>query len=105
MGPTPGAGVVQSNRLHGAIAQRVHSARRHYLYGHAALEIRRVLFPLLELSLVAIQQSLMEGKILLLGHGAIDIILAITLRADLVPARSEEHTSELQSLMRISYAV
>src|SRR3546814_2859349 len=52
----------------------------------AALEIRRVLFPLLELSLVAIQQSLMEGKILLLGHGAIDIILAIALRADLVPA-------------------
>src|SRR3546814_17213079 len=28
----------------------------------------------------------MEGKILLLGHGAIDIILAIALRADLVPA-------------------
>src|SRR3546814_5104426 len=51
MGPTPGAGVIQSNRLHGAIAQRVHPARRHYLY------------------------------------------------------RSEEHTSELQSLMRISYAV
>src|SRR3546814_17386445 len=60
MGPTPGAVVIQSNRLHGAIAQRVHPARRHYLYGHAALEIRRVLFPLLELSLVAIQQSLME---------------------------------------------
>src|SRR3546814_8972632 len=26
-------------------------------------------------------------------------------RSDLLPARSEEHTSELQSLMRISYAV
>src|SRR3546814_7664184 len=69
MGPTPGAGVIQSNRLHGAIAQRVHPARRHYLYGHAALDIRRVLFPLLELSL-----------------------------------RSEENTSELQSLTPISYA-
>src|SRR3546814_3243596 len=86
MGPTPRAWVIQSNRLHGAIAQRVHPARRHYLHGHAALDIRRVLFPLLELSLVAIQQSLMEGEILLLGHGAIAIILAIALRADLVTA-------------------
>src|SRR3546814_1032741 len=32
-------------------------------------------------------------------------ILAFRIFALLLPARSEEHTSELQSLMRISYAV
>src|SRR3546814_19626445 len=31
--------------------------------------------------------------------------LARSIRGDLVSARSEEHTSELQSLMRISYSV
>src|SRR3546814_4901350 len=30
---------------------------------------------------------------------------ALVLEAQVVPCRSEEHTSELQSLMRISYAV
>src|SRR3546814_7612417 len=30
---------------------------------------------------------------------------AIVVAEDLLPSRSEEHTSELQSLMRISYAV
>src|SRR3546814_9453207 len=33
------------------------------------------------------------------------IILLVDRRADDIPSRSEEHTSELQSLMRISYAV
>src|SRR3546814_7269540 len=32
-------------------------------------------------------------------------ILFVTIAATMVHARSEEHTSELQSLMRISYAV
>src|SRR3546814_13273810 len=36
---------------------------------------------------------------------AVDDILGAGDRADAVRARSEEHTSELQSLMRISYAV
>src|SRR3546814_4563098 len=78
------------------------------------------------------RSPLMKGEILLLRHRAVDVVLAVAFRADLVPARghpadvhidavavddggdgieegegvrSEEHTSELQSLMRISYAV
>src|SRR3546814_6783870 len=43
------------------------------------------------------------------GHGAhVDAVAAQRVHADAVAqqrARSEEHTSELQSLMRISYAV
>src|SRR3546814_6049056 len=37
--------------------------------------------------------------------GAIDLISACDMRYAAEDARSEEHTSELQSLMRISYAV
>src|SRR3546814_3335232 len=37
-----------------------------------------------------------------MGHGIVDVS---TREADLEDVRSEEHTSELQSLMRISYAV
>src|SRR3546814_8382267 len=40
-----------------------------------------------------------------LFHGAIDWTLIETHWKDLLQIRSEEHTSELQSLMRISYAV
>src|SRR3546814_2042383 len=39
------------------------------------------------------------------GHAAVAVVQAIDRRIILVVARSEEHTSELQSLMRISYAV
>src|SRR3546814_3559311 len=40
------------------------------------------------------------------GHGRMDAaIVELDALADPVGARSEEHTSELQSLMRISYAV
>src|SRR3546814_5130768 len=38
-------------------------------------------------------------------HGEIDALAADRQRADDQAQRSEEHTSELQSLMRISYAV
>src|SRR3546814_1900221 len=40
----------------------------------------------------------------LTGDGSLDIAGAIVM-CDTMPGRSEEHTSELQSLMRISYAV
>src|SRR3546814_2721003 len=41
------------------------------------------------------------------GHAGIDIVLVYDLKhaCSRGPRRSEEHTSELQSLMRISYAV
>src|SRR3546814_4287794 len=40
------------------------------------------------------------------GHGfGVDAMAAADRRGQLVLMRSEEHTSELQSLMRISYAV
>src|SRR3546814_8124590 len=43
---------------------------------------------------------------LLLGHSKIEsTVRYLGVEVDDAPARSEEHTSELQSLMRISYAV
>src|SRR3546814_3892688 len=39
-----------------------------------------------------------------LGKQIVDRLVAVARHAD-TPSRSEEHTSELQSLMRISYAV
>src|SRR3546814_6826918 len=54
------------------------------------------------------------AKALALGSGSFDVRSnkagpavsgAVTLHAEMLWARSEEHTSELQSLMRISYAV
>src|SRR3546814_9708791 len=44
------------------------------------------------------------GVLLTLGMSVEQILLAVLARAE-DPNRSEEHTSELQSLMRISYAV
>src|SRR3546814_5043699 len=43
----------------------------------------------------------------LAGHGALDrpVAAVVDARRHFVEYRSEEHTSELQSLMRISYAV
>src|SRR3546814_10053338 len=43
--------------------------------------------------------------LLLLGVFTVVNIAVLVLRGDKVDHRSEEHTSELQSLMRISYAV
>src|SRR3546814_6617114 len=40
-----------------------------------------------------------------LPGGQTEIVLRMPMVAERFPARSEEHTSELQSLMRISYAV
>src|SRR3546814_2927466 len=44
-----------------------------------------------------------EYDMTVLPRSSIGLVLAAALAAS--PARSEEHTSELQSLMRISYAV
>src|SRR3546814_3903287 len=48
----------------------------------------------------AVNRSLLIGAI-----GVVAIVLALGLNAWFNRDRSEEHTSELQSLMRISYAV
>src|SRR3546814_10586076 len=45
------------------------------------------------------------GRLFFEGAGAGDGPTASAVVADLIDIRSEEHTSELQSLMRISYAV
>src|SRR3546814_10163415 len=45
------------------------------------------------------------GKVMMIGHNPGLARLAIALAGDGPPTRSEEHTSELKSLMRISYAV
>src|SRR3546814_4349058 len=44
-------------------------------------------------------------RMLAIAYDAKRMDLAVPASLDLVSARSEEHTSELQSLMRISYAV
>src|SRR3546814_2402396 len=52
--------------------------------------------------------ELFGSKALLLGYGAIGKLIEERLKGfavDVTVVRSEEHTSELQSLMRISYAV
>src|SRR3546814_5670803 len=49
----------------------------------------------------AMQEISADIKSTLLVHG----VEQVRIQTQLSPARSEEHTSELQSLMRISYAV
>src|SRR3546814_5744470 len=49
-------------------------------------------------------QGKLEGKIFRVGHLGLVSMQDVTEAMDVVE-RSEEHTSELQSLMRISYAV
>src|SRR3546814_8292521 len=62
------------------------AARGHHLERNTAFEIGRVLFPILEVGLVAVDEALDKGVILLLVHRAVDIILAVADRTDLVPA-------------------
>src|SRR3546814_4154149 len=57
-----------------------------------------------------LQPLRVAGGGLVMGHGLVDCVcrnrkLAGEHRQEALAARSEEHTSELQSLMRISYAV
>ena len=88
MGPSPGrmffgrpVRVIEADRLHGPVSQRVHAARCHYLDRHAAFEIWRVGFPFAELGLLTVEQALMKGQVLLLRHRAVDVVLT-----PLVPA-------------------
>src|SRR3546814_7540910 len=51
----------------------------------------------------ALAETVLDRRLSPLEHTAVDIALAEVVRT--ADVRSEEHTSELQSLMRISYAV
>jgi len=87
IGAFAGVRVGEADGFHRTEAQCFGTARGHYLDRHAAFEIGRVLFPLLEIGLFALEQSLDEGVILFAVHRAVDIILAVAFRPDLVPAR------------------
>ena len=70
------------------MAQGFRPAFGHHLNRQAAVEIGRA-FPFLELGLVTRNQRLDESLVLLLGHRAVDIVLAIAARSNLVVARLE----------------
>src|SRR4029079_9674073 len=54
VGPAAGARVVEADALHGAVAKRLRPALRHDLDRHAAFEIWRVLLPVVEGHLLAV---------------------------------------------------
>ncbi len=92
-------GIVEPDALHRAIAQRLDTARGHHLDRHAAIEIGRVGFPFLEFGLVAVDQALVEGEILLLGHRTVDVItVLIARRRALVPARLDPALAHVDAI-------
>ena len=80
--------VGEADRLHRSVPQRLGTALGHDLDGQAAVEIGCA-FPLLELGLLAIHQRRDEGLVLVLVHRAVDVVLAVASRPDLVVARLE----------------
>ncbi len=80
--------VGEAHWLHRAVAQGFRPAFGHDLDRQAAIEIGCT-FPLLEVGLVAFNQCGDEGLILLLVHGAVDIVLAGAAGANLVIAGLE----------------
>src|SRR3546814_1372228 len=61
------------------------------------------LFPYTTLFRSAVIQRIVPGRIA--HRQAVAVLVPIAVAGWVKPHRSEEHTSELQSLMRISYAV
>src|SRR3546814_15424703 len=88
IGPAPGARIVETDALHRAETQSFGAAFGHHFDRHAALKVRRVRFPILELGLLAVDQPLNDGVILILVPRAVDIVIAVADRPDLV-TRSE----------------
>ncbi len=70
-------GIVEADTFHRPVTKRLHASRGHDFDRHAAIEIGRVRFPFTELGLLAIHQALVKRDILLLRHGAIDVIAAL----------------------------
>ena len=88
----------QAERLHRPVPQRLRPARRHHLDRQAAVEIGRGGFPFLEAGLVAGDQRLDEGGVLLARHRAVDVVGAGAARARLVVARLEPGDREIDAL-------
>ena len=73
------ARVAQAHRLHRPEAQGFGAAGRCHLDRQAALEIGRVLFPILELALLALEKCRHEGLVLVPIQRAIDIVRPVPL--------------------------
>ena len=82
IGPAAGARIVEADRLHRPVAQRFGAALGHHLDRHAALEIGRVLFPVLERLLSPSISAATKSSYCGLVERAVDVVLAA-----LVPAR------------------
>src|SRR3546814_6504958 len=100
-----GSSDVCSSDLKGAVLLQYGGAHRHHTVAvydvHASVPLCRREFAQFS---KAIAQGALRNAQLPRGAGAMPVHL-IQHRADAIQLRSEEHTSELQSLMRISYAV
>src|SRR3546814_4245062 len=89
------------------------SSRRRHTRCALVLEFRRVLFRSLMAAMQALQEAAVTGippapgvaELLQDAQDGVSRRLMLQKVADTLEIRSEEHTSELQSLMRISYAV
>ena len=79
--------VGEAERLHRPVAQRLAPALRHHLDRQAAVEIGRRRFPVVERDLVAREQCVDEGRVLLARQRAIDVVGAGAAGAGLVVAR------------------
>jgi len=82
IGPAASARIVEPDRFHRPVAQGFAAALRHHLDRHAAFEIGRVLFPLVERHFLALDQRGDEIVILRLVERAVDVVLPA-----LIPAR------------------
>ncbi len=81
-------GVGKAHRLHRPMTQGFRPAFSHHLDRQAAVEIG-CSFPFLEVGLVAFDQCGHERLILLLVHGAVDVVFSGAAGANLVIARLE----------------
>src|SRR3546814_2598669 len=88
--------IVSAVLRHGPSCSQI-SASANLSSGTVGKHVQQAGAGLIEFSIVAV-------PILLLGLGSIEVAHWLLTR-QVVSLRSEEHTSELQSLMRISYAV
>ncbi len=89
----------QPDRLHRPVAQRLAAALGHHLDRQAAVEIRRIGFPLLEVGFFAGSQRVDKGVVLLPGHRAIDVIGAGAAGAHFVVARLKPRRRHIDGIL------
>ena len=82
-----GVRIGQPERFHRAVAQRLAAALRHHLDRQAAVEIGGRGFELVKGNLLAGEQRVDEGLVLLAGERAVDVVGAGAAGAGLVVAR------------------